>query len=153
MNIATTPRNLYQNWQFAIEVNGFDVALFQKSSLPKTEFEEVTFSPAGSLFDQKVAGRVKFDDISMEKGTLADGSDDAARAWLQQVGDATLGMGGTPDLYLRDIDIVQYDRTGIETRRWHLHGAWIKALEYDDLEGGNTDNNIEKLSISYQYWS
>ncbi|MHB9023437.1 MAG: phage tail protein [Armatimonadota bacterium] len=153
MNIATTPRNLYQNWQFAIEVNGFDVALFQKSSLPKTEFEEVTFAPAGSLFDQKVAGRMKFDDITLEKGVLADGSDDAARAWLQQVGAATLGTGGTPDRYLRDLDIVQYDRTGVETRRWHLHGAWIKALEYDDLEGGNTSNTIEKLALSYQYWS
>jgi hypothetical protein len=96
MNIATVPRNLYQNWQFAIEINGFDVALFQKSSLPKTEFEEVTFAPAGSLFDQKVAGRMKFDDLTLEKGILADGSDDAARQWLQQVGAATLGMGGTP---------------------------------------------------------
>jgi len=153
MNIATVPRNLYQNWQFAIEINGFDVALFQKSSLPKTEFEEVTFAPAGSLFDQKVAGRMKFDDITLEKGILADGSDDAARQWLQQVGAATLGIGGTPEMYLRELDIVQYDRTGIETRRWHLHGAWIKALEYDDLEGGNTNNTIEKLTLSYQYWS
>jgi len=153
MNIATTPRNLYQNWQFAIEVNGFDVALFQKCSLPKTEFEEVTFSPAGSLFDQKVAGRMKFDDLAMEKGMLADGSEDAARTWLQQVGTATFGMGGVPAMYLRDIDLVQYDRTGIETRRWHIHGAWIKGLEYDDLEGGNTENTIEKLTITYQYWS
>jgi len=153
MNIATTPRNLYQNWQFAIEINGFDVALFQKCSLPKTEFEEVTFAPAGSLFDQKVAGRMKFDDIALEKGILADGSDDAARAWLQQVGQATLGVGGTPAMYLRDLDIVQYDRTGVETRRWRLHGAWIKALEYDDLEGGNTSHTIEKLTLSYQYWS
>jgi hypothetical protein len=24
------PKSLYQNWQFAIEVNGFDVALFHK---------------------------------------------------------------------------------------------------------------------------
>jgi len=152
MNIATTPRNLYQNWQFAIEINGFDVALFQKCSLPKTEFEEVTFAPAGSLFDQKVAGRMKFDDIALEKGILGDGSDDAARAWLQQVGTATLGVGGTPAMYLRDLDIVQYDRTGVETRRWRLHGAWIKALEYDELEGGNTSHTIEKLTLSYQYW-
>ena len=47
MRSGNMPKSLYQNWQFAIEVNGFDVALFQKSSLPKTEFEEVTFAPAG----------------------------------------------------------------------------------------------------------
>jgi len=96
---------------------------------------------------------MKFDDITLEKGILADGSEDAARQWLQQVGAATLGIGGTPEMYLRELDIVQYDRTGVETRRWHLHGAWIKALEYDDLEGGNTNNTIEKLTLSYQYWS
>ena len=42
---------------------------------------------------------------------------------------------------------------GQETRRWTLHGAWIKVLEYDDLEGGNTENSIEKLTICYQWWS
>ena len=40
-----------------------------------------------------------------------------------------------------------------ETRRWTLHGAWIKVLEYDELEGANTDNTIEKLSICFQYWT
>ena len=53
MNIATVPRNLYQNWQFAIEINGFDVALFQKSSLPKTEFEEVTLRLPGRSLTKK----------------------------------------------------------------------------------------------------
>lgn len=36
--------------------------------------------------------------------------------------------------------IVRNDRSGGETRRWTLHGAWVKISEYDDLEGGNTDN-------------
>jgi hypothetical protein len=54
---------------------------------------------------------------------------------------------------MRDIDLVRYDRTGNETRRWTLHGAWIKVLEYDELEGANTDNTIEKLSICFQYWT
>jgi hypothetical protein len=52
-----------------------------------------------------------------------------------------------------DIDVVRYDRTGNETRRWTLHGAWVKALEYDELEGGNTENTIEKLTICFQYWT
>jgi hypothetical protein len=80
------PKSLYQNWQFAIEVNGFDVALFHKGQEPKTEFEEVAFAPAGSMFDQKVAGRVKFEDITLEKGTLQDGSDEAAREWVKKAG-------------------------------------------------------------------
>jgi hypothetical protein len=96
---------------------------------------------------------MKFDNITMEKGMLADGSEDAARQWLLQVGNPTLGVGGIPEMYMREVDIVQYDRTGIETRRWHIHGAWIKSLDYDDMEGGKTDNIIEKLTLAYQYWS
>ncbi|MHB9038484.1 MAG: phage tail protein [Armatimonadota bacterium] len=149
---VTMPQNLYQNWQFAIEINGFDVALFRKGQEPKTEFEEVAFSPAGSMFDQKVAGRVKYDDLTFEKGVLANGSDEAARDWVKLQADVNLNVGALPEQYMRDIDIVRYDRSGNETRRWTLHGAWVKTLEYDELEGGSSDNTIEKLSITYQYW-
>ncbi len=149
---STMPQSLYQNWQFAIEVNGFDVALFRKGQEPKTEFEEVAFAPAGSMFDQKVAGRMKFEDITLEKGVLANGSDEAARSWVKQQANANYGVGALSQEYMRDIDIVRYDRTGMETRRWKLHGAWVKTLEYDELEGGSSDNTIEKITICYQYW-
>jgi len=154
MNAAgNMPKSLYQNWQFGIEVNGFDVALFKKGHEPKTEFEEVAFTPAGSIFDQKAAGRVKFEDITLEKGMLQDGSEQAAREWIQKQVDVNSGTGGLPTDYMRDVDIVRYDRKGNETRRWTLHGAWIKTLEYDDLEGGNTENTIEKITLAYQYWT
>ena len=153
MRSGNMPKSLYQNWQFAIEVNGFDVALFRKDQEPKTEFEEVAFAPAGSMFDQKVAGRVKFEDITLEKGILQDGSDEAARDWIKKQVDVNAVVGGLPGDYMREVDVVRYDRAGNETRRWNLHGAWIKALEYDELEGANTDNTIEKLTLSFQYWT
>ena len=39
MRSGNMPKSLYQNWQFTIEVNGFDVALFKKGQEPKSEFE------------------------------------------------------------------------------------------------------------------
>ena len=36
MRSGNMPKSLYQNWQFAIEVNGFDVALFHKGQEPPT---------------------------------------------------------------------------------------------------------------------
>ena len=155
------PKSLYQNWQFAIQVNGFDVALFRKGTDPgpalseaeRTEFEEMAFAPAGPMFDQKVAGRVKLDDVTLEKGILQDGSDTVALDWIKQEVDVNEVTGQLPDEYMRDIDIVRYDRSGKETRRWTLHGAWVKVLECDDLEGGNTENSIEKLTVCFQYWT
>ncbi|CAM2070219.1 Phage tail protein [Sulfidibacter corallicola] len=152
MKPGNMPKGLYQRWQFAVEINGFDVALFSKSNLPKTEFEEVTFNPAGSMFPQKLAGRVKFDDITLEKGVLQDGSEQAARDWITAIVDVNAGNGALPSDYMRQVELVQYDRSGSETRRWTLHGAWIKALEYDELEGGSSENLIEKLTLCYQYW-
>jgi hypothetical protein len=72
------------------------------------------------------------------------------RRMLQSSGEGDLP---TQKPQRRWIDLVRYDRAGQETRRWTLHGAWIKVLEYDDLEGGNTENSIEKLTLSYHYWS
>lgn len=152
MRSGNTPKSLYQNWQFAIEINGFDVALFKKGQEPKTEFEEVAFAPAGSMFDQKVAGRAKFDDLNFERGQLQDGSDKAALDWIRREIDVNTVTGRLPADYMKDIDLVRYDRTGKETRRWTLHGAWVKVLEYDELEGGNTENSIEKITICFQYW-
>lgn len=150
---GTMPKSLYQSWAFAVECNGFDIALFKKTSLPKTEFDEVSFAPGGSMFDQKVAGRAKFEDISLEKGILQDGSEDAARDWIKKVVNVNKGVSSLPTDYMRDVDLVQYDRTGQETRRWTLRGAWIKALEYDELDGASSENTLEKLTLSYQYWT
>jgi hypothetical protein len=40
--------------------------------------------------------------------------------------DVNAVVGGLPNGYMRDIDIVRYDRAGNETRCWTLHGAWVK---------------------------
>lgn len=151
MKPGNMPQGLYQRWQFAIEINGFDLALFSKSSLPKTDFEVTSFNPAGSMFPQKLAGRVSFDDITLEKGVLQDGSERAALDWLQAQIDVNSQTGKLPEEYMRDVDLVQYDRQGNETRRWTLHQAWIKTLEYDDLEGGSSENLIEKITLCYQF--
>jgi len=68
------------------------------------------------------------------------------------VGDNAV-TGQVPEEYMRDMDIVRYDRANQETRRWTLHGAWLKVLEYDDLEGGNTEYSIKKLTSCYHYGS
>lgn len=109
------PKSLYQNWEFAIEVNGFDVALFRKGQEPKIELEEVALAPAGSMFDQKEAGHVKFEDITLENGVLQGGSDEAARDWMKSQVDVNAVTGGWPDDYMREVDVVRYDRAGAGT--------------------------------------
>lgn len=153
MKSGNTPQSLVQAWQFGVEINGFDTALFRKGQEPKTEFDESSFAPGGSMFDQKLPGRAKFADITLEKGQLQAGADSAALAWVQTQVDVINVTGGLPSSFLRDVDIVRYDRTGKEIRRWTLHGAWVKSLEFDDIEGGKSDPSIEKITLAYQYWT
>jgi hypothetical protein len=48
------------------------------------------------MFDQKVAGRVKFEDITLEKGILQNGSDEAARTWIKKQVDVNAVTGVLP---------------------------------------------------------
>ena len=57
MRSGNMPKSLYQNWQFAVEVNGFDVALFQKGQEPTTEFEEVVFAPTSCAMTARATRR------------------------------------------------------------------------------------------------
>ena len=153
MNAAgTMPKSLVQAWQFGIEINGFNAGLFTKGEMPKIEFEEVTFAPAGSAFDQKVAGRPKFDDLTFEMGVIQNAADTNALAWIKKQIDVNSGTGGEPASYMRDVDIVLYSRPGVELKRAKCHGAWVKKYEPGDMEGGKKENLIEKLTICYQYW-
>ncbi len=143
--------HLMQNWQFAIEIDGFMSALFTKGAPPEITNNKVEFDSAGSLYTMPAAGRVVFGTITLEKGILADGTDDAALQWLFHTMNVQLQNGWIPQDYMRTIDLVKAGRTGKPFRRWRLFSAFISQLTYSDLEGSSDDNTIETLSIDYHY--
>lgn len=71
MRSGNMPRSLHQNWQFAIEVNGFDVA---RSTRDRSQTEFGQPRPAGSMFDQKVAGPGQVRGHHPRERDLQDGS-------------------------------------------------------------------------------
>lgn len=151
-NAGVTPKALVQKWQFGIEIAGFNSAYFEKATFPEIEFEETTFNPAGSAFPQKVAGRASFKDITLEKGVPQDIDDNALINWIKACMDFKTGTGGFPSEYMKDIDLVQYDRKGNEVKRFRLYGAWVKNAKFGEVEGGSSDNVIETITITYQYF-
>ena len=91
------------------------MALFRKGTEFRTEFTEVAFAPAWSMFGRKVAGRVKFDDATLEKGVLQDGSDAAALDLVRLLVKVDAITGEPPVEHMRDVEIVRYNRSGNET--------------------------------------
>lgn len=147
------PKTKLVKRNFGIEINGFDAVLFTKGQLPKTEFGETEFKAAGADFPEKFPGMLKFEDLTFEKGMLADAADSAATDWLKAQYNIESETSGSADSYMRDVDLVLYGPNKTEKRRFTLHGAWVKKLEWDDPEGGSEDHLLEKLTICYQYWT
>lgn len=143
-----------QKWQFAVDFGtGIPVGLFTKSDTPSVEFEEVKFSPAGSAFDEKNAGRASFADVTMEQGISPSGASEDMYKWIQQclsISDSeTVSLGCD---YKKDIDIIEYKRDKSENRRWKLANAWIKSIKHGEFEGGSSDLVIETITICYDYY-
>ena len=153
MNSAgVTPQALVQKWQFAVEVDGFDAAYFTSSDFPGFRFDKVEFNPAGSMFPQKAAGRMEFDDVTMSKGIPTSVDDTALVDWLRLTASVAAGQGGVPSDYMKDIDLVKYDRAGNEHQRFRLYGAWCAEGKFGSGEGGSSDNDMEEITICYQYF-
>jgi len=144
-------KHLAQNWQWGIEVDGFELALFSKGAAPSVTVEEADFDSAGSLYTMPTAARVTWDPITFEKGILADGSDDEALYWLFTTFNVLEQTGWVPADYKRDIDVINFARTGQAFRRWRLHHSWIKSLKYTDLDGSSNDITFEQIEIRYHY--
>lgn len=70
--MADKPRTtgLTQRWQYRVRLGAMEAAYFQKGNLPSKEIEESTFKPAGLIFDEKYPGRIKYNDITLEKGSV-----------------------------------------------------------------------------------
>lgn len=152
---GVTPKSLTQQWQFGVVIDGFQAGLFTKSDLPEVEFDEVAFAPAGSLFDQKVPGRMKFSDITLEKGIPQDTFDSSLFDWVKKVvaiSASNGATGGVPAMYLKNIDLIRYDRAGEEVVRFKLIGAWVKTAKFGDGDGSQSDNMIESMTLSFQYF-
>jgi len=153
MNSAgVTPRSLAHAWQFSVEIAGFDPAFFQKADLPEVQMEEANFAPAGSLFDQKTASRVKYEDLKLEKAVPQENTETNILTWIRQMITVAAGIGAVPRDYMRDVDVVVYDRTGSEIKRYRFFGAFVKTAKFGSLDGSSSENVIEELTLCYQYF-
>jgi tail tube protein gp19 len=149
---GVTPKSLHQRWQFGIEIGGFEVGFFTTASEVSVSNAVVEFNPAGSISAQKAAGRMTWDDVTLEKGWSQESAEDAALLWQRDIARASQGTGGLPADYMRELDIVEYDRTGREIRRFRLYYAFIQKISFSPAkDGSSSDNSIQQVVIAYNY--
>ena len=153
MSVRATPVDLRQRFRWALEIDGFRPALFMKCDMPEESVGVVEFNQAGSLHPTKYPGRHTYNDVEAEKGILLDEVDSAAYDWLRLSGDPEAGTSLPRSKIIKDVDLIHLDTEGNEIERYVLKNAWVSKLSYETLEGGNQDHMIEKVTITYDYYT
>jgi len=121
MPIIGTPRTFHKAFAFLVEADDLASAGFRKCSELCVEVANIEYYEGGSLIPNKSPGRLKFADVTLERGATKDHD---LFDWMQTVADAAANAGLVEPKFKRNVDIVQQDRDGSTLRRWSIAGAW-----------------------------
>lgn len=142
-------RSFYQKYKFIIEADNVAYAGFQKCSKLEAEVGVSMQNEGGSLIPIKQAARLKFADITLDRGA----TDDLDMFnWFKQVVNASANSGLSTPKYKRNFDIVQQDRDGTERRRWRVKGAFPIKFSPGEWDNDSDDNTMESTTLAYDYF-
>lgn len=135
-------------FRFVLEIDGFARAGFMECSGLERTTEVAEYREGGDNETvKKSAGLSAFGDITLRRGQVLDEGQNDFYNWAQEVHDVG-SQGGSQRDYRRDVDIVQFERGGLEVARWRLHEAWPNRFKpFSDLDATANDNSIEELNI------
>jgi len=140
-------------FRFAVEESGFKRAGFQKVAGLEATVEVAEYREGGDNETvKKSAGLTTYGNITLSRGQViggAEGGDDDLLDWFKAVHDVT--TRGNATNYRRDLDIVQYDASYEEIRRWRVYEAWpVRFKPFADLDAQGNDNSIEESELAHE---
>ena len=150
MAVIGTPRTFHKKFKFVVEIDGIASAGFQKCSELAVEVANVEYYEGGALIPNKSPGRLKFPDVTLERGAT---SDEDLFAWLSEVADASANVGLVEPDFKRNLDVVQQDRDGSTLRRWRLTGAWPVKFVAGEWDNNADENVIESVTLTYDFFT
>lgn len=140
-----------KSYRFRVEIDGFTRAGFSSCSGLSRDAAVVGYREGGmNETEQKSLGQSSFPDVTLSRGQIAGtpGEFDMLD-WDAESFD--LGIFKFPGEYRRDMDIIQYDNFGVETRRWRLINCIIKTMKpMSDLQAQGNENSMESITIAFE---
>lgn len=131
-------------YQFAIEVQGVIQGMFTECSGlgSETEVAEHKVSQKdGKDAVMKVAGRLKWGDITLKRGVT---SAMDCQKWRQMVEDGKIGDAR------KNGSIMLYDQGFAEIARWNFINAWPSKYSIANLSTGDSNVVTEELTIVHE---
>ena len=150
MTILGQPRQFFKKFKFLIEIDDFASAGFQKCSELSVEVANIEYHEGGALIPNKSPGRLKFADVTLERGATKDHD---LFDWMEQVADAAANAGLVEPKFKRNVDIVQQDRDGSTLRRWTIAGAWPVKFVAGAWDNEADENVIESVTLTFDYFT
>jgi phage tail-like protein len=147
--VVGSARSFYKKFKFIVEIDGVAYAGFQKCSALEAEVAVVEQNEGGSLIPDKSPGRVKFSDLTLDRGATDDLD---LFNWFKEVVDASANSGLTDPNYKRNLDIVQQDRDGSTLRRWRVTRAWPTKFTAGEWDNDADENVMESVTLAYDYF-
>ena len=90
MPILGVPQTFFKRWKFIVEIDQFTSAGFQKCSELSVEVANIEYHEGGSPIPNKSPGRLKFSDVTLERGAT---KDQDLFDWFSEVADAASNAG------------------------------------------------------------
>lgn len=137
--------NPRKQFKFEIDIQGVNQFKVQKVTRPKSSVEVVEHGDTN--YNVGTAGKIKFDNATLEVIKSSPGRDEWAWDWLMSVQNPETGTGGLPLSYKRNIVVRELDSADntISTEIWY--GCFPVELEKGELDRTKSDNIMDKVVL------
>ena len=127
------------NFNFKVEIDGVDAGAFSAVDGLSIEIEVIEFASAEDPVVHKRPGRVKYGDITLKKGYVANSD------LFDWINGAAIG-----DLQRKRMAIILTDARGAEVQRWNCFECFPKSWKGPSLVGSGAGLAIEKIEIAVE---
>jgi phage tail-like protein len=144
-NIVTDAEDPLVSFMFSLEVQGTITGFFTEVSGIGSEnevSEHLVVGQNGQQVVKKVAGRLKWEDITLKRG-ITSAMD--AWAWRKQIEDGNLTDAR------KNGSIVMYNQVGEEVARWNFENAWPVKITGPAPSSESSDLGIEEMVLAHEY--
>lgn len=150
MPVLGTPRTFHKRFAFLVEIDGLTSAGFQKCSELSVEIANIEYYEGGALIPNKSPGRLKFADVTLERGAT---KDQDLFDWFSELVDAASNTGLVEPRFKRNLHILQQDRDASTLRRWAVWGAWPTKFVAGAWDNESDENVIESITLTFDYFN
>jgi phage tail-like protein len=133
------------SFNFAIEIQGKIEGFFTEVDGLGSETEvteHLVMGPKGQQVVKKVAGRLKWEDVTLKRGIT---SNMDIWDWRSEV------ESGHLEQARRNGSIIMYDQTGQEVARWNFEKGWPSKVTGPQPKADSGDIGLEELTIVHEY--